>query len=155
MAAYITNEEIADIFFNVAELLEIDEANHYRINAYTNAAVTIVNASESLARKVERGEDLTVLPTIGRDIALKIEEIVKTGELSMLEELEQTLPPQTVELSHVPGVGAKRVRLIEDQYGPVSDEVLRRAARRGELARLPGIGPKIQNAIKRHFSTRK
>jgi len=155
MAGYITNEEIADIFFNVAELLEIDDANRYRINAYTNAAITILNASEPLARKVDRGEDLAELPTIGRDIALKIEEIVKTGELSMLEELEQTLPPQTVELSHVPGIGAKRVKIIENQYGPASNRDLRRAARHGELARLPGIGPKIQNAIRRHFSASK
>lgn len=153
MADFITNEEIADIFFNVAELLEIDEANRYRVNAYTNAAITILNASEPLERKVERGEDLAELPTIGRDIALKIEEILRTGELSMLEDLEQTLPPQTVELSHVPGLGAKRVKIIEEQYGPVSSKALHRAARRGELARLPGIGPKIENAIKRHFTT--
>lgn len=151
MARYVTNKDIVDILYNVAELLEIDEANRFRVNAYSNAALTVLNASEPMAIKVERGDDLADLPTIGREIALKIEEIVRTGELSMLEELEQTLPPQIVELSRVPGIGAKRVKIIENRYGPLTSAVLKNAARRGDLARLPSIGPKLQEAIMHHF----
>lgn len=152
MPSYVTNKEIADILFNVAELLEIDEANRFRVNAYQNAALTVLNSSEALALKVERGDNLTVLPNIGKDISEKIKEILRTGELQMLEALEHTLPPELVELSHVPGVGAKRVKIIEDYLGPLTPEVLREAAKRGKLAGLPGIGAKIQDAIKTHFS---
>ena len=153
MPSYVTNKEIADILFNVAELLEIDEANRFRVNAYQNAAVSILNSREAFALKVERGDDLTALPNIGRDISEKIKEILRTGELKMLEELEHTMPPELVELSHVPGIGAKRVKVIEDSLGPLSPDILREAAKRGKLASLPGIGSKIQEAILTHFSS--
>jgi len=132
--------------------LEIDEANRFRVSAYRNAALTVLNAVEPMAIKVERGDDLSRLPAIGRDIASKIEEILRTGELSTLEDLEHSLPPQLVELSRVRGVGAKRVKIIEDRFAPLSASILRIAANRGDLARLPGIGSKIQDAIKVHFT---
>jgi len=98
MSTYVTNKDIADILFNVAELLEVDEANMFRVNAYTNAALTVLNCSEPMAKKITRGDDLSTLPSIGQDISRSIEEIVSTGELTVLEELEHTLPPQIVEL---------------------------------------------------------
>ena len=152
MSTYVTNKDIADILFNVAELLEVDEANRFRVNAYTNAVLTVLNSSEPMAKKITRGGDLSTLPSIGQDISRSIEEIVSTGELTVLEELEHTLPPQIVELSRVPGLGAKRIKIIQERYGTLTFGVVLNLARQGEQSRLPGIGPKIENAIVEHFS---
>lgn len=152
MVSYVTNKDLADTLFNVAELLEIDEANRFRVSAYRNAALTVLNAGEPLAIKLDRGEDLSCLPNIGEELSAAIVEILRTGELSILEELEQTLPPQLVELSHIPGLGAKRVKIIRQYYQPLTADILKLAAKRGDLARLPGIGPKTQEAIKVHYA---
>jgi len=152
MVPYVTNKEIADILYDVAELLEIDGADRFRVSAYRNAALTVLNTSEALALKLERDEDLVKLANIGLDIAEKIDEIVRTGELTMLQELEQTLPPQLVELAHIPGMGAKRVKTIQDFIKPLTIAAIKRAALEGELAKLPGIGQKTQNAIRIHFA---
>jgi len=152
MQPYVTNKDIADILFEVAELLEIDGADRFRVDAYRNAALTVMNTSEALALKLERDEDLAKLANIGLDIAEKIDEIVRTGELSMLQELEQTMSPQLVELSHIPGLGAKRVKTLQAFIRPLSINRIRQAALAGELVRLPGIGRKTQDAINRHFA---
>ncbi len=148
---YVSNKEIADILYNVSELLEIEEANRFRVNAYRNAALTVMNSREPLAKKVERGDDLVALPTIGDEIARHIEEISRTGELTLLEELEHSMSPVLVELSRVPGIGPKRVKTIIDHLGVLSFSGIKSAAESDELARLPGIGTKTAKAIKAHF----
>ena len=151
MNSYVTNKDISDLFFEVAELLEIDDVNRFRVRAYRNAAVSVLNEKEPFAIKVVRGDDLSTLSNIGKDIAEKISEIVRTGELSMLEALEETLPPILVELSHVPGIGAQRVKTIQAFLPNLSQAAIIRAASKNQLLQLPGIGPKIQRAILIHF----
>jgi DNA polymerase (family 10) len=86
----VHNNDIADIFSEFADLLEIKGANPFRIRAYRNAARTITGQSKNINDMVRGGEDLTCLPGIGKDLAAKIKEIVETGELSKLNDLKRT-----------------------------------------------------------------
>jgi DNA polymerase (family 10) len=83
----VYNSDVVEIFNEVADLLEIEGANQYRVRAYRDAARTISTLSRNVAQMVEEGEDLTTLPGIGEDLAGKIEEIVNTGDLEQLEEI--------------------------------------------------------------------
>lgn len=148
----ISNREIADRLYDYAELLDVEDADKFRIRAYRNAALTILNTQESFAQKVSRGDDLVSLPTIGDDIARKIEIIVQTGELPELEALRLSLPPVQADLLKVEGIGPKRYRQIEKKLGVLTPDTLVKAASRGVIARLPGIGTKTQAAILKHFS---
>ena len=152
MSDFISNREIANILYEVAELLEIDDAELYRVRAYKNAALTVLNTGEPFAQKITQNADLNKLPTIGDELARAIEEIVRTGELKMLEDLEQSLPPDLVTLSQIPGIGAKRIKTIQKHLGLITSQRLRDAARRGELATLPGIGEKTQDTIRAYYA---
>jgi DNA polymerase (family 10) len=88
----VYNADVARSFNQVADLLEIEGANQYRVRAYRSAARTISTLSRSVVDMVEQGEDLTELSSIGEDLAGKIEEIVNTGHLKQLEEIEQRTP---------------------------------------------------------------
>jgi DNA polymerase (family 10) len=98
----VHNSEIAAIFDEVAELLELDGANAFRVRAYQNAGLTLGAMPKSLAEMLVRGEDLSELPGIGKDLAGKIAEIVRSGKLATLEELRARTPPHIRELLRSP-----------------------------------------------------
>jgi DNA polymerase (family X) len=81
----IQNSDVAETFEKVADLLEIEGENKFRVRAYRDAARTVGGHSRSVAEMVEKGEDLTELPGIGEDLAGKIREVVETGKLSQAE----------------------------------------------------------------------
>ncbi|MGB0739070.1 MAG: helix-hairpin-helix domain-containing protein, partial [Planctomycetaceae bacterium] len=102
------NDTIAGQFELLADLLEIDGANPFRIRAYRGAARTISSASESLAQLAGDGEDLTQFQGIGKDLARQIVEYVATGQLASLEELRAKIPPGVLDMLRIPGVGPKK-----------------------------------------------
>lgn len=143
------NIEIVRILDEVADLLEIQEANPFRVRAYRNAVRTI-NAHASPMRKlVEQGADLTALPSIGKGLADNIGELVATGRLAMLDALAAEIPPGLVELMRLPGVGPKKARKLWDELGVESIEDLEEVASDGRVAELPGFGLKTQDRILR------
>jgi DNA polymerase (family 10) len=152
----IHNADIAAMFTEIADLLEIEGANPFRIRAYRNAARIVAEWPHELRGAVERGEDLTRLPGIGEDLAAKIREIVTTGKCRALEKLRQTLPPMITELLHIPGLGPKRVRTLWHELDVQTLEQLARAARDGRIRTLPGFGAKteanILQAVEQHLS---
>ncbi len=83
----MTNRDIAAAFDEVADLLEFQNANPFRVRAYRNAARKIGDYPQSLEQLVKSSQDLTEIEGIGKDLAEKIDQLVKTGKLSMLEEL--------------------------------------------------------------------
>ena len=112
------NPEIAQIFEEIADLLEIQGANPFRVRAYRVAARTIRDLSESvteIARSTER--HLYDLPGIGKDLAEKIQTILATGDLPLRRELESQVPPALRELLNVPGLGPKRASLLYEKLG--------------------------------------
>ncbi len=143
----IHNHDITEIFEKVADLLEIEGANPFRVRAYRNAARVVGGMSQSLADLVARGEDLTRLPGVGQDLAGKITEIVKTGDLVLLKELEGRTPPALARLMNVAGLGPKRVHILHEKLGVTTAEDLKAAAQAGKIKELKGFGPKIEALV--------
>ena len=105
----VVNATIAAIFEEIADLLDIQGANSFRIRAYRNAARTIGGLGTDLRSMVEQGAELKALPGIGDDLAAKITEIARTGKSSFLERLRRGVPPAVTELLKIPRLGPKRV----------------------------------------------
>jgi DNA polymerase (family X) len=143
----IHNSDVEAIFNRVADLLEIEGANPFRVRAYRNAARTIGGLSRSVADMVQASEDLSELPGIGEDLAGKIDEIVKTGGLEQLQEIEDRTPPGLAELLQVSGLGPKRVQTLREELDVTSLEELERAAQEGRIRQLYGFGEKIETGI--------
>lgn len=108
----IHNADIAAVFEDIADRLEIQGANPFRIRAYRNAARTLGELPQEARALIEQGEDLTRLPGIGDDLAAKVQEIVTTGRCSLLDRLRRKLPPAVTELLQIPGLGPMRVKAL-------------------------------------------
>ncbi len=143
----VYNAEIAKIFNKVADLLEIEGANEFRVRAYRQAARTVESHPRSLRDMVAEGEDLSELSGIGEDLAGKIVEIVRTGELEQLDALESRTPGALTRLLDVEGLGPKRVQKIYEELGITTLEELEAAAKAGEIRELKGLGPKTEQKI--------
>ncbi len=143
------NVDVARVFNEVADLLEIQGANVFRVRAYRNAARIVETLPASAATLLrDQGEQALVgLPGIGKDLAGKIREIVETGKLGLLEELKQQLPEGLIRMMHLPGVGPKRAKLVYDTLGIASLDELERAAREGRLRTVKGFGPTLEANI--------
>ena len=138
------NADIAAIFEEIANLLEIEGANPFRIRAYRNAARTIGELSTEAYVMVEKDEDLTRFPGIGHDLSEKIKEITSTGHCALLDRLRTELPPAVTELLRVPGLGPKRVRHLYHDLDVQTVEQLYSAARQGRIRALAGFGEKTE-----------
>ncbi len=148
------NAEIARRFRELAELLELSAANPFRVRAYLNAARTIEEAPGSIAELVyDAPATLRELPGIGEDLATKVEEIVRTGKLTLLDELARQAPHGAVELMHVPGIGPKRARLLSERLGVRSLAGLARAAHAKRVRTLPGFGARTEARILEELAT--
>ncbi len=148
------NAEIARIFREVAELLELSNANPFRVRAYVNAARVVEESPQSIASMArESPQALRDLPGVGDDLAGKIEEIARTGKLTLLTELSRKAPAGATELLHVPGIGPRRARLLSDRLGVRSLAGLERAARAGHVRTLPGFGAKTESRILAELAT--
>lgn len=143
----IQNSEVTDLFNKVADLLEIEGENQFRVRAYRDAARTVGGHSRSVAEMVKQDEDLTELPGIGEDLAGKIREIVESGKLSQVEELEKHTEPGLRELLGLPGLGRERVRELHKRLGVRNLQELSEAARDGKVSELPGFGKKTEQNI--------
>ena len=144
----VTNAEIAATFDHVADLLEYQGSNVFRVRAYRNAARTIGSMVDSIATlRRDPARALTNLEGIGADLAAKIETLLDTGCLPLLTDLEQEVPAVIFELMRVPGLGPKKVRVLVDELGIDSLDALERACRDGRVQDVKGFGAKTQAAI--------
>jgi len=141
------NVEIAQLFEELADLLEIQGANVFRLRAYRNAARTLESMTASVADLVEQGQSLTELPGIGKDLAEKLATIVQTGELPQLNELRTEVPAGVVQMLRIPGLGPKRVATLFKELHLTTLEALKAAAEGGQIAELKGFGAKITQTI--------
>jgi len=143
----VHNADITATFNEIADLLEIEGANPFRIRAYRNAARILGDLPQEARLLVERGDDLTRLPGIGADLAGKINEIITTGHCSLLDRLHRELPPAITELLKIPGLGPKRVKALFHDLDVQTIEQLHRAAQDGRIRTLPGFGEKTEQNI--------
>ncbi len=145
------NSDIARMLDEVADLLEISEANPFKVRAYRNAARTVRDHPEPLAELVRAGGyDLTELPSIGEGIAGEIEALVATGEMPQRQELVKKLPPGLLDLLRIPGLGPKRVKLLHEKLKVKTVADLAKAIAAGKVAKLGGggFGPKMVEKIR-------
>lgn len=142
------NVDIAETLRKMADLLEIEGANEFRVRAYRNAATTLLGLPQDVSVLLAEGKDLAELPGIGHDLAGKIAEIVDTGTLEVLEKLETRVPPGLSDVLRVPGLGPKKVKILYDQLGIDSLEALRDAMESGKIRELPGFGEKTEENIR-------
>ncbi len=143
----IHNSDVAEIFTKVADLLDIKGANQFRVRAYRNAAQTISGLSHNVADMVDDGKDLSELSGIGKDLADKIKEIVNTGSLKQLKELEKETPPELTKLMKMETVGPKRVKALYEELNIESIEQLEKAAKQNKVQELDGFGKKTEEKI--------
>jgi DNA polymerase (family 10) len=143
----IHNSDIGGDSHTVANLFEIKGENPFRVRAYRNAARTIQGLSQSVAEMVHAGQDLSELPGVGKDLAGKIAEIVETGTLRLLAELQGELPAGLTDLMKVPGLGPKRVAILYKELGIATLDDLAQAAAQGRIQALEGFGAKTEQRI--------
>jgi DNA polymerase (family X) len=146
------NDQIAGCFELLADLLEIQGANPFRIRAYRNAARTIASTAESLEDIRIAGRELTELPGIGADLARQIVQLLATGHHDQLDELRQQVPAGVLDMLRIPGVGPKKVSVFFKELGLTSLEELRAAAEAGRLSALKGFGVKTEQAILKNIA---
>ena len=140
------NQQLANIFRTIADLLEIRGENIYKILAYRKAADSLSNLGQDVNEIWKQGK-LTDVDGVGKAIAEKIDELLSTGHLGFLERLEAEVPPSLAELLQVPDLGPKKVALFWKQLGITSLKELENAARAGKLRSLPGMGDKSEAKI--------
>src|ERR671923_1002472 len=140
------NAEIADALSELATLYELDGAIRYRVLAYREAARVIRQSPVSVAELAQAGR-ATELPGIGKTLEQKIIALLETGEIPSAAKLKQRFPPDLVEVTRVPGVGAKTARRLYDELGVSSLEELRVAAEQQRIRELRGLGPKAEENV--------
>jgi DNA polymerase (family 10) len=141
------NEDIARVFGEIADLLELKEDNAYRVIAYRNAERELRSTGYDIPALLEGGEALPRMPGIGTELSAKIREIWQTGTSKTLEKLRKDYPPGILELLRLPGVGPKRVRLFYGKLGIGSLDELEHAVRSGRLRSLGGFGAKSEQRL--------
>jgi len=145
----IDNAEIADALERVADLLEAQDANRFRVRAYRAASETIRKHPIPLAQILREGgvEAVDALPTIGPTIAAHVAELVHRGSLSLLERIEGDVSPERL-LATVPGLGPELAARIHDELSVDSLEELELAAHDGRLEQVRGFGPRRVRVIR-------
>ena len=142
----VENLDIARIFEEIGDLLEIQGGNQFRVRAYRAAARTIGTLAVPAAT-LDAGGRLEELPGIGSDLADKIRTILETGTLPLLQELTAKTPESVVQMLRIPGLGPKRASQIYEKLGIETLEALEAAARAKRLRGLPGIKEATERKI--------
>ena len=144
----MTNAEIAEVFEHIAEILEIKGENPFKIRAYLNASVVISRLGENLSDIITEGENLNI-PGIGKDLHLKIKELVETGSLAYYDELLKSVPDGLFELLKIRGLGPKKARLLYENFNIKSAADLENALKLGKLKDIHGFGEKSIENLKK------
>lgn len=140
------NREIAAVFTDIADMLEVKGESPFRITAYRRAARALEGLTEDIAAVAAR-EELEEIPGIGKGTAEKIQEFLRTGTLKYYEELRASLPPGITALMAVPEVGPKTAMLLYERLGVKTIDDLEQAAQAGKIRTLPRMGEKTEENI--------
>jgi DNA polymerase (family 10) len=143
----VTNAEIAKTLSHVATMLEMDGGNPFRVRAYREAARVIEYLPEPAAQLAKTEGRLREIRGIGKDLEGKIRDLVTQGTMDVYAELSKKYPPSLMELTELPGLGPKRVKVVFEQLGIRSAEDLAKAAQEHRLRDLPGFGETTENKL--------
>lgn len=144
----MTNARIAAVFSEIADLLEFQGANPFRVRAYRNAARTIDDLPEQVATiAADASRKLTDVDGIGDDLAEKIRTLLTTGNLPMLVELQSQVPQSVMALMRVPGLGPKKAATLHKELSVNSLDELRAACLAQKVRAIKGFGAKTEATI--------
>ncbi len=143
---FVRNAEIADAMTELATLYELDGAVRYRVLAYREAARVIRDTPVSVAELARAGR-ATELPGIGKTLEQKIVDLLDTGEIPAAGKLKAKFPATLVEVTRIPGLGAKTARRLFDELGISTLEELRAAAEDERIRDIKGLGPKVEENV--------
>ena len=149
----VDNEEIVQLFENMATLLEMKGDTVFKIRAYQRAARTIDQLSFPLEQAVRDQADLKKIPGIGKAISEKIQELLQTGQVAAYDKLLEELPDGVLNLMDIPGIGPKTAMLLSQELGVGTVEELEDAIQAGKLASLPRMGQKTAENILRNIQS--
>ena len=150
----VPNADVASLFAQIADLLEIRGDNPFRVRAYRNAARTVEEWPQSLSEILSRTGSLPRMPGIGADLDGKIREILTTGHLSTLDTLREAFPPHLTDLLEIPGLGPRKVKTFYEELGIHDVAGLSRALRDHRIAALPGFGAKSEERLAKSVASR-
>jgi len=142
----MTNREVAEILYQIADMLEIKGEVIYKAMAYRRAADNILNLGRDI-NEIWREGKLREIPGVGKSLAEKLDELLRTGRLEYYEQLKEEIPPGVVAMLAIPEVGPKTAKLLFEKLGLTSVAEVERAAREGKLRTLPGLGEKSERKI--------
>jgi DNA polymerase (family 10) len=142
----VNNAEIAAALDELGVLYELDGAVKYRVLAYGTAATAIRESPVSVAELAAQGR-ATEIPGVGKTLAEKIDALLETGEIPAAAKLKAKFPPSLIEVTRVPGLGAKTARRLYDELGVATIEDLREAAEGEKIRDLKGLGPKVEENV--------
>ena len=143
----MNNEQIAAHLEQLADMLEFQGANAFRLKAYRNGARVIRDLSDSVSAMIERGDDLTKLDGIGKGVAEKCVELSNTGKLTQLDELKEEIPESVLDLLRIPKLGPKKAAVVFNELNIATLDQLKAACEAGELRSLKGFAEKTEKAI--------
>tara|TARA_R110002073_G_scaffold73085_17_gene178880 strand:+ start:35189 stop:36910 length:1722 start_codon:yes stop_codon:yes gene_type:complete len=142
------NAAIADVFDEMAELLEFRGENPFRIRAYRNGAQAIRDLDEPVAAIInDPDRNLADISGIGKTISEKTETLIQTGGLPQLEELRQAVPQVVIQMARIPGLGAKKAMKLQEALEIESLDDLKRACQEERIRKVKGFGPKSEETI--------
>ncbi|HWB68553.1 MAG TPA: DNA polymerase/3'-5' exonuclease PolX [Solirubrobacterales bacterium] len=142
----MTNAEIAAALEELGVLYELDGAVKYRVLAYSNAAKAIRESPVSVAELAGAGR-ATEIPGVGKTLAEKIDALLETGEIPAAVKLKAKFPPTLIEVTRVPGLGAKTAKRLFEELGVASLEDLKAAVEAERIRGLKGLGPKVEENV--------
>jgi DNA polymerase (family 10) len=142
----VNNAEIAAALDELGVLYELDGAVKYRVLAYGTAATAIRESPVSVAELAAQGR-ATEIPGVGKTLAEKIDALIETGEIPAAAKLKAKFPPTLIEVTRIPGLGAKTARRLYDELGVATIEDLREAAEGEKIRDLKGLGPKVEENV--------
>ncbi|MBO0860990.1 MAG: DNA polymerase/3'-5' exonuclease PolX, partial [Chloracidobacterium sp.] len=146
----MTNQEIAGVFRNLADLMEIGEENPFKIRAYRAAAETIEDTTTPLAQMVSEGGGarLRELPGVGEAISRKIVELLETGTFKAYEEIKAKIPEATLDMLRIEGIGLKTLQLLYHRFQVTNLDDFAKFVEGGGLSSVPHLGEKTQDRIR-------
>ena len=143
----MTNAEIARVFNEIADLLEMKGENQFKIRAYRQAALTIKKLPSDVEQMVRNGEKLEEIPGVGEAIAKKIQDLVNTGHIKLHDDLRAEFPQGILDILAIPGIGPKTAMRFYIELGVKSVAELEQAIKEGRVASMQRMGEKAAQRI--------
>jgi DNA polymerase (family X) len=141
------NKALANILYETADLLEIDGQDSFRIRSYRNAAQAIENHSEQIRDLIAEPKKVLAIPGIGKGMLANLQELLKTGKLTLQTELLEKYHPSMLQLLKIQGLGPKTIALIWSAYKICDIDGVAQLAREGKIRILPRLGEKHETKL--------